>query len=170
MSTEKHLWGYFVPEGARFLLLGSFSANAEKDYDWFYSTKRNQFWPILEKIYGVKLPTVGEKQALFTRIRMAVTDTLISAKRKKNDNADTSLSDYVFNTQVITEILRENNIEIIYFSSKFAEKLFRKMKLPITGIKLVILPSPSPRNARMSLAAKTAGYKQVLPQIYGSSR
>lgn len=161
---EKHLWGYFVPKNARHLLLGSFSAKPEKNYDWFYGTRRNQFWPIMEAVYKVKPVTVKEKQDLFTRLGIAVTDCLAASGRKKNDNADTSLANYRFNTKVIKNILRGNNIVTIYFSSKFAEKLFEKMKFKSKTIKLVTLPSPSPRYARLSLAEKIERYKQLMPK------
>lgn len=55
---ETHIFKIFVPEKAKALILGSFSGkespadNGVNDpaYDWYYGTKRNQFWPILEAV------------------------------------------------------------------------------------------------------------------------
>lgn len=57
---ETHPFGCFVPPGAKYLILGSFTTkeafNADKEkYVWFYSNGgRNNFWPILEE---VKVPS-----------------------------------------------------------------------------------------------------------------
>lgn len=67
---ETHPFGCFVPKGAMYLLLGSFigkyAGRGQKEYDWFYGSKRNQFWKILEKIYNRRLVNKGDKQRLFT--------------------------------------------------------------------------------------------------------
>ena len=60
---ETHPFGSFVPAGAKYLILGSFTgkqavrgtAFTDENYDWFYGVKRNQFWPILEEVYGCRL-------------------------------------------------------------------------------------------------------------------
>ena len=54
-----HAFGDFIPDGAKYLLLGSFTANSldiDPEYDWFYGSKRNQFWRIIEQTYNVTLP------------------------------------------------------------------------------------------------------------------
>lgn len=72
---EIHPFGNFVPQNARYLILGSFTGKQEDGYDWFYCSKRNQFWPILEVVYGIKLQNKTEKQKLFNRLGVAITDT-----------------------------------------------------------------------------------------------
>jgi len=172
---ETHPFGSFVPNNCRYLLLGSFVAKnavnseGEGQYNWYFSTKRNQFWPILENIYQRTLKTKNQKQDLFKQLGLAFADTILSCTRKYNNSADTSLTDMVFNDQAIKKILRENNIEIIYFTSRFVEQIYRKnFKELITkysNINLVTLPSPSPRYAKLNLNQKTAVYKKLMPKV-----
>jgi len=65
---EKHPYGSFVPINCRYLVLGSFVARDEKGYNWFYGTKRNQFWPILEEVYQRELLCKKDKQELFKEL------------------------------------------------------------------------------------------------------
>lgn len=166
---ETHPFGNFVPKNAQYLLLGSFVARKVDGYEWFYDNKRNHFWPIIETVYNLKLPTKEEKQALFTRLGIAVTDIILQCERKANNNADTSLTNMVFNTKAISEIIRENKVKIIFFSSRFVETLFRKHFKDIIGqhseIKLITLPSPSPRYAIMTKTEKVTRYKDLLPKL-----
>lgn len=165
---ETHPFGTFAPPSIKYIFLGSFTGKVEDaSYDWFYANKRNQFWPIMEKVYGIDLSTKEKKQELFARLRMAITDIIFSCERKANSNLDMNLTDMVFNTEAILKVIQENNISAIYFSSRFAEKLFKKffrdliLKHPKT--ELVTLPSPSPRYAAMSKLEKIIRYKELLP-------
>src|SRR3989344_5975106 len=157
---EKHPFGNFVPKETRYLLLGSFAGRPINGYDWFYANGRNHFWPIMEAVYGTKLPTKGKKQELFKRLKIAISDVILSCERKANNNLDTNLTSMVFNTWAITNILRNKKVKIIFFSSRFAENLFKKhfkdVILKYPGIKLVTLPSPSPRYAKLSKLEKVA--------------
>lgn len=45
----------------------------DDSYDWFYGTKRNLFWPILQEVYGINLQTKQEKQELFSHRVQKVT-------------------------------------------------------------------------------------------------
>lgn len=172
-KREFHPFGHFLPKKCRFLLLGSFVAkNAtvsedDSQYNWFFSTKRNQFWPIMEKLYGGEYKTKKQKQDLFKRLNLAFADTIVSCKRSKNNSADTNLTDIVINEKVINNILYENNIEVIYFTSRFVENIYKKyFKRQISlypKIKLITLPSPSPRYARISFTEKIKIYRTLMP-------
>lgn len=159
---ETHLYGSFVPPKARFLLLGSFAAKPEPGYDWFYSTRRNQFWSILEKVYGVTLNDKKSKQQLFTWLHLAVADIISQCERQKNNNSDMNLVNIIYNVDGVNKILGQNKIEKIYFSSRYVESQFKRIFKDVS-IKLVTLPSPSPRYAAMSKIDKIAKYKKLLP-------
>jgi G:T/U-mismatch repair DNA glycosylase len=62
-----------------------------------------------------------------------------------------------------------NKIEKIFFSSRFAEKLFNKEFKNVIkqypDIKLVTLPSPSPRHAKLFFSDKINKYKELLPVL-----
>lgn len=172
---ESHPFPPFVPKNTQYLLLGSFTGRRnpkldnEELYDWFYGTKRNQFWLILEEVYGVKLQNKIEKQELFSKLSLAITDIILSCERKENNNLDNNLINCVFNTKAITQILESNKINSIFFSSRFVEGLFKKHFKSLIDkypqITLTTLPSPSPRFAAMSRAEKVVRYKELLPKI-----
>lgn len=172
--TETHPFGDFVPKDTEYLILGSFTGKrTEEDvkngYDWFYGTKRNQFWKIMEAAYEIDLKTKIDKQNLFTKLKIAITDIIISCERKGNSNLDMNLTNIVLNTDAINNILEKNIINKVFFSSRFVEKLFKKQFKDVikkySEIELVTLPSPSPRYAVMSKLEKIKTYKHLLPKL-----
>lgn len=167
---ETHPFGSFVPQNPRFLFLGTFTAKVDDpSYDWFFTSKRNQFWIIMTEVYGIKLTNKQEKENLFANLKMAITDVILQCERSQNSNADNNLINLVFNIKTINKIILENKIETIFFSSRMAEKLFKKnfkeiiMKFP--EINLVTLPSSSPRYAAMTKLEKIRHYKELLPNL-----
>jgi len=174
---ETHAFGNFVPRNAKYLILGSFtgrqavkgSTATDDDYDWFYGTKRNQFWSILEGVYGIELRNKHSKQELFAKLGIAMADIISQCERKEGNNLDTNLVNIVYNIEAITEILETHQIENILFSSRFVEDRFRKLFKDIINrypsIHLVTLPSPSPRYAQMSKEQKIQRYRELLPRL-----
>ena len=167
---EKHPFGSFVPAGAKYLFLGTFvTKRDEATNNWFFSSRRNQFWEILGEVYGRKLADRKEKQDLFSELKMAITDIILECERSKNTNADNNLINLVFNVKTINEVLDKNKIEKIFFSSRYAEIFFRRnfkeliKKYP--KIERVTLPSSSPRYARMRKEEKVKKYRDLLPKL-----
>lgn len=165
---ETHPFGNFVPNNSRYLILGSFTGKPENKYDWFYGTKRNQFWKILEVVYTTKLDTKFKKQKLFRKVKIAITDIILSCDRNNGTNSDANLTNTTYNIKAVNKILKENRIEKIFFTSSFAEKLFKKCFRDPSNLSSVtyyhILPSPSPRYAKLSLVQKIKVYKKLLPK------
>ena len=174
---ETHAFGNFVPENAKYLILGSFTGRqavkgtnaTDNSYDWFYGTKRNQFWPIFEGVYEVELRDLSSKQGLFTKLGIAIADIIYQCERIKGNNLDTNLTNIVYNIEGVTEILENHPIQKIYLSSRFVEVRFKKVFKDIINdhpaIALFTLPSPSPRYAQMNKEQKIARYKELLPQL-----
>lgn len=164
-KNEIHPFGDFVPPGSKYLLLGSFPAR--ENGGWFYGSKRNQFWQILEYVYGVELKTKLEKQKLFSELGIAVTDIIYKCERKKGSSLDLNLSNIVYNVGGIEKILKKHKIRKIFFTSRFVEKKFRAHFKEIVekfgDIELVSLPSPSPRYATVTKQEKIKRYKETLP-------
>ena len=174
---ETHAFGNFVPENAKYLILGSFTARQafkenrsyNKSYDWFYSNKRNQFWFILEKVYEQQLENKQEKQKLFSNLCIAIADIILQCERKENNNLDKNLINSVYNIDAITKILDQNKIKKIFFTSCFVEKKFKQIFKDVLNsykeIEMIALPSPSPRFARMNKQQKIRKYKELLPNL-----
>ena len=175
---ETHAFGNFIPPNAKYLILGSFTGRqAVKDkaahdpsYDWFYGTKRNQFWPLLEEVYGIPLPTKTERQKLFGDLGIAIADIILQCERKDGNNLDANLINIVYNTQAINSMLEKEGITTILFSSRFVEKKFKQLFKETIGkhpdVALLTLPSPSPRYAAMSKAEKVKRYRVLLPPLH----
>ena len=169
---ETHPFGVFSPPDAKYLILGSFTAkkdDGDESYDWFYVTKRNQFWPILERLYSLKLEDKKAKQSLFTELSIAITDIIYQCERRDGNSLDSNLVNFVYNTSAIRNLLQENPIEKIFFSSRFVEKEFKKgfkdLIEEFSNIELITLPSPSPRYAAMSKEEKIRRYRQIFPKL-----
>lgn len=166
---ETHPFGSFVPENSKYLLLGSFpgTTGRENPEYWFYGTKRTQFWSILEAVYGMKLENLKSKRKLFTDLKLAISDVIYSCERRNDNSLDDNLINITYNNKIVGQILAENSIEKIYFTSRFVEKIFKtKFKdliFKYSEIKFTTLPSPSPRFAAMTKYEKIKKYKESLP-------
>ncbi|KKQ24711.1 MAG: hypothetical protein US62_C0037G0005 [Candidatus Woesebacteria bacterium GW2011_GWA1_37_8] len=167
--SETHPFGFFIPKNTKYLFLGSFPGKREYGYEWFFANKRNQFWSILENVYETELRTKEEQQEVFTKLRMAISDIILECDRKANNNSDTNLKGLKINSEAITNVIINYKIEAVYFSSRFAEKLFRRYFKELISkfpkIKLVTLPSPSPRYAIINKSEKINIYKKLLPKL-----
>ncbi|OGD04231.1 hypothetical protein A3H89_02095 [Candidatus Amesbacteria bacterium RIFCSPLOWO2_02_FULL_48_11] len=166
---ETHPFPAFVPPLTKYLILGSFVGKPAPGYDWFYNSPRNQFWSILEAVYHLKLNSKKSQQQLFTRLSFAVTDIIYCCDRSAGNNLDTNLIDIVYNTRVIRNILSQNNIHKIYFTSRFvADKFhahFGRLLTRFPHIRLITLPSPSPRYAQIAKEEKILLYSRLLPRL-----
>lgn len=170
---ETHPFGVFAPPNARYLVLGSFTAvkrDGDTSYDWYYSSKRNQLWPILENVYNLKLNNKRVRQKLFSDLSIAIADIIYQCERKNGNSLDSNLVNFVYNTPTIRKLLKKNPIKKIFFSSRFVEKEFKKHLKEIIeefpDIELITLPSPSPRYALMSKEEKIKRYSQIFPKLH----
>jgi len=165
-KIETHPFEPFIPANATILIVGSFPGRditqkiLEED-DWFYGTKRNQFWNIISGVYNIELKNAADKKELFTVKGISIADIILKARRNATNNSDTNLEVIAYNDKAIKDILAQTSFQRIFFTSRFVEKHFLKI---FPGIKNgECLPSPSPRYARMSLKEKIAYYKKMLP-------
>jgi hypoxanthine-DNA glycosylase len=165
-EIEIHPHQPFVPKNATILILGTFPGKSNVNVDgldeWFYASKRNQFWNIIRGVYNKPLLSTAEKKQLFTQKGIAIGDIFLKIRRKENNNSDSSLEIVEYNDKALREIINSHDFKAIYCTSQFVEKMFKKL---FPDLKIVeSLPSPSPRSARMSLPDKIAYYKKKLPQ------
>ncbi len=166
---ETHPFGDFVPNKVKYVMIGSFVTKPSNPYDWFYANGRNQFWPIMEAVYTKTFNTKQKQQQLFIDLEMALTDIILSCERLKNSNLDVNLFNITYNIEGINTILSQNSIEKVYLTSKNVEKMFRKQfkdtLILKPGLKIIDLPSPSPRYAIITKQEKIKRYKELLPKL-----
>jgi len=167
MQIEIHPHQPFLPQPLKALIMGSFPGRAstlspDPENNWFYSATRNQLWNILEKVFGQPLPDKKTKAAVLSAHGIGIADILLKVERLKMSNADQDLKVIDYNDKAIHLILVRNPDVRICFTSRFVEKHFKHCfpDYPHT----VLLPSPSPRYARLSLDQKAAIYKKILLQ------
>jgi hypoxanthine-DNA glycosylase len=159
---ETHPYGIFVPPRPHYLILGSFPGKPVPGNDWYYSSPRNQFWPILESVYGLPLRNKLAKKRLLSRLGIALGDIMLQCERTHGSNLDINLKNIVFNTQNLSAFFKKNHPRKIYFTSRFVERHFKTL-FPGCDIPQTSLPSPSPRFARLSLTQKIKIYLNLLP-------
>ena len=80
---ERHPFGDFIPKKVRYLMLGSFVTKPSNPYDWFYANGRNQFWPIMEEVFGQSFKTKQDQQVLFEKLEMALADIIFSVRTQE---------------------------------------------------------------------------------------
>jgi hypoxanthine-DNA glycosylase len=165
-ETETHPHPPFIPAHAKVLILGSFPGMDHADVagrdEWFYASRRNQFWKIMRGVYQQELETTREKKQLFEKHGIAITDLFLTIRRKEKNNLDSSLEIVTYNDDALRVILKENQFSSIFFTSRFVEKHFVRLFPEITTGEC--LPSPSPRYAKMTLGEKINCYRNLLPQ------
>lgn len=166
---EVHPFGDFIPKNSEYLLLGSFTTKPKDDYVWFYANGRNHFWPIMEEVFELELKTKESQQKLFKNLNMALSDIIYSCERKKDSNLDNNLTNIIYNIDGVNNIVKNNDIKKIFFTSRFVEtkfkRLFKDLIEEFPHIDLIYLPSPSPRFAAMSKQEKIEMYKKLLPSL-----
>jgi hypoxanthine-DNA glycosylase len=166
-EIEIHPFDPFIPDNATTLILGSFPGREQTqtnsdDDQWFYGATRNQFWKIISAVYNTDLLCKTDKQQLFEKFGIGITDILLKVRRKNNSNLDDNLEIIEYNNKAIKTILENSKIKSIFFTSKFVGIHFYKLFPEIKNAEY--LPSPSPRYARMTKADKINYYKSKLPQ------
>ncbi|UAY54610.1 uracil-DNA glycosylase family protein [Arachidicoccus terrestris] len=165
MQIETHPHAPFIPDTLKVLIMGSFPGRSTTLSDdpgnqWFYSARRNQFWKILEKVFEKPLPDQETKSAVLSLHGIGIADILLQITRLKDSNADQDLEIVTYNDKAIGDILKRYPNVCVCFTSRFVEKHFKSL-FPAHQHS-ILLPSPSPRYARLNLDQKAALYKQIL--------
>ncbi|MBC3538365.1 hypothetical protein ACFSC6_08465 [Rufibacter sediminis] len=141
---EEHPFGYYLPENADKLLIGSFPCHNGKDYgDWFYSgSGKSDFWKLMSDVFGMPCFTKDNKTEICLKHGIAITDIASKIERTKGNCSDSNLKIVEVNTAGINSCLKAN-IKVIYFTSKFVERHFSR-NFPEVKIPSSVLLSPSP--------------------------
>jgi len=155
-----HPFKPIIFKDSRVLILGSFPSIKSFENSFYYSHPKNQFWKILSVISGYPINNRDQKIWLIKELKFALWDIVKSCNRE--NSSDTNLKDIVPND--IKALLKEYpNIEKIAFTSKLAEKIFKK-EFKDLDIATIYLPSPSPAYAAMSFEQKCKIYKELLSE------
>lgn len=184
VPAERHPFEPFVPPNARYMIVGTFPGwqLTQKDVsnlapdDWYYGTNSRSLWHLLEQVYEIALPTKTAKQELLTELNLGITDVVATARRKAQDSQDSHLYDLTFQVEKLAQVLQSHPLEILFFTSKQAQKWFNALRptLQVTfqvspqrvAVQQQILPSPSPEYIRFkhdTVEGRLAAYRQLMP-------
>ncbi len=155
------------PPSARLLILGSMPGIASLRAQQYYGHPRNQFWPIMETLFGVPASAAYAERIVGLHAQgIALWDVLRACERP--GSLDSSIVRGSEQANDFAGFLdRHPGLETIALNGGTARDAFHRHVLPMLGerlsaIRLIALPSTSPANASISAAAKWAAWMQIM--------
>lgn len=159
---EAHQTHEFEPAydaDSQILILGSFPSVKSREIGFYYGHPKNRFWKLLAALYETDEPVlVPEKKLFLKKYHIALWDVIESCDI--TGSSDSSIRNVKLND--INRILKAADIQAVYANGKKAETLYRKYMEPLTGRKIISLPSTSPANAAYSMERLMESWKQIL--------
>ena len=145
-AAQVHTIGSLFTENSKILILGSFPSVKSREVNFFYGHKQNRFWPVMERLFNVSLPTIDDRRAFILSHDIALWDVIGSCTIE--GSGDQSIRDVVPND--LTSITSSAPIRHIFINGGKAYQLYKKYDRDIP-IPVTPLPSTSPANASCSL-------------------
>ncbi|MFZ5374958.1 MAG: DNA-deoxyinosine glycosylase [Campylobacterota bacterium] len=158
MTPQRHPFEPIIDDRTRVLFLGSFPSIASFEQSFYYAHPRNAFWPIMESIFGVALPSGEAKKAFCLEKGIGLWDVVGSCVR--SNSSDTNLKNCLPN-DFVALLSRYPDIRAIGCTGKKSFDLFMKYYGDI-GIRVIQLPSTSPAHAWMKRGEKERLYREFL--------
>ncbi len=155
----EHPFGPVADERSKVLVLGSFPSIRSFEKNFYYAHPRNQFWPIMEKLFDTELPDRDSRRAFALEKGIALWDTYASLVRSENNSSDAALSETVVND--LPGFLKEHpGIRRVFCTGRKAFDGCRK-RFPDLPVACTLLPSTSPAYAAMKFEDKLEAYRQI---------
>jgi hypoxanthine-DNA glycosylase len=153
---------------ARILILGSMPGEASLRARRYYAHPRNGFWPIMGELLGFAVAEADyeERCGHLTEAGIALWDVLAACHRSGSLDASIVTSSMVVN-DFAAFFDRHPRVTRVCFNGGMAERIYRRRVLPslapgAAGLTLRRLPSTSPAHASLTLADKTAAWRDLL--------
>jgi TDG/mug DNA glycosylase family protein len=152
-------------ENSRVLILGSMPSPKSREAGFYYGHPRNRFWKVLGAVFDVELEgkPQKEKRGFLLSHGIALWDVLSSCMIK--GASDGSIRAPKPND--INKILSAAPIGKIFTTGGTAHMLYEKLCYPVTWVKAIPLPSPSPANCRISFEELVKEYRQIRSALAG---
>jgi len=123
MQEEIHPWNWYIPAGAKTVIIGTFPPTRRNwSFDFFYPNKNNYFWKIMARIAGRPLlhisgeEAVNERKELLNRLLLGVSDMGQIIRRKTDSSLDQNLEIVAY--MDIFKLLQENpSVRKLIFTS-----------------------------------------------------
>lgn len=146
---------------ARILILGSLPGMRSLHAQAYYAHDQNCFWRMLEALFAIpaQLPYAQRCQAVMAA-GLAIWDVCQSAQR--SGSLDSAIQ---ANTVIANDIHHLLNycpaIDLIAFNGQSAYQLFKRHVQLTKEIPILVLPSTSPANARMTFEQKLEKWRMI---------
>jgi len=174
MQEEIHPWKWYIPGGAKTVIIGTFPPTQRNwSYDFFYPNKNNYFWKIIARIAGCPLlcssgeEAVSERRELLNRLKLGVSDMGHIIRRKAGNSLDQNLE--IVEYMDIFKLLQENTSvrKLVFTSSSGKSSAIGWFKdyLSVHGIPFKIPQGKRP--LRTSVIINNKSYEVVL--LYSTS-
>ena len=144
---------------SRILILGSLPSVKSRENAFYYGHPQNSFWKLLAALCNAPIPeSIDDKICLLQSSRIALWDVIQSCDIR--GSSDSSIKNVVPTDLRI--ILKHAEIQNIYANGKTAAALYQKYQMPLTGLKIIPLPSTSPANAAWTMERLCEAWKIIL--------
>jgi len=157
---EKHVHEFppFYEKDSTILILGSFPSVRSREQAFYYGHPQNRFWRVLSTLASEKVPEeISGKKDFLRRHGIALWDVIESCEIR--GSSDASIKNAVMTDLPL--LLSESPIHTIYANGKLAYRLYMKFQFPVTGRKIISLPSTSPANAACSFEDLVKAWKVI---------
>jgi TDG/mug DNA glycosylase family protein len=167
--TQIHSFAPIASDDAQVLILGSMPGKASLAANQYYAHPQNAFWKIIEHVLGLDPGSCyTDRLKILTVNQVALWDVLKTCTRKSSLDSD------IVESSIIPNDFKgffgsHPSVSRVYFNGAMAENSYRKHVLPTLGemsrLTYVRLPSTSPANAALTLEAKIAAWKRIVPTV-----
>lgn len=155
---ENHPYGEFIPHHPKAMIIGSFPIGKFTDskrrkeiksheIDFFYGGEKNLLWKLLGDVYKVNLTDKDTITRFLNSKHLALGDVIASCVRLYGGASDADLRDIKWNKKLL-EVITENKIPIVYFTSKKVAHWFNQLFPSAQNLLKVTLISPSAQSVR----------------------
>jgi TDG/mug DNA glycosylase family protein len=151
-----------IDDRSKLLILGSFPSEMSLVKQEYYGNPQNHFWPVMEALFGIdRAAPYGERAAALVEQRVAVWDVIAACSRE--GSGDDKIKHAIANPLIA--LLKDHPaIRRVFFNGGMAYRTARLLAPGVFGVPCVEckrMPSTSPRNARMTLAAKVEAWGRI---------
>ncbi|NLL91163.1 MAG: DNA-deoxyinosine glycosylase [Ruminococcaceae bacterium] len=147
-QTVTHPLSPLFQADSKILILGSFPSVKTREYGFFYGHPQNRFWPLLERIFDVKLSRdIEERRAFLLERRIALYDVIYRCDII--GSSDASIKNII--PSDLSPVFDKADIKRVFCNGGTSHRYYKKYQEQKTGFKALKLPSTSPANARFSM-------------------
>ncbi len=162
-SQLKYGFPPLLGERPRLLILGTFPGEASLAAGEYYAHPRNSFWEMMAALCGAgRQLDYAQRCRKLTAAGIAVWDVLQACRRQ--GSADSRIESQGLCPNPIEELIATQPLKAIACNGQPAARLFRRHIRPLLVSPcppLLVLPSTSPANARLTQAEKQRQWRQL---------